>query len=80
MISAISLRKPAPAVLVAVVKNGDPITIDAVSRELSLDLPAEEIAARLAKWKQSGPRPARAVRGKRGARFHRAACLLGDRL
>lgn len=40
----------------AIVKNGDPITIDAVGQTLSLDIPAKEIAARLAGWKQPKPR------------------------
>jgi dihydroxy-acid dehydratase len=35
----------------AVVKNGDPITIDAEKRALNLDLPKTEIEKRLAKWK-----------------------------
>ena len=40
----------------AIVKNGDSITIDAVKQQLTLEVPAEEIAARLAKWKQPRPR------------------------
>ncbi len=48
----------------AIVKNGDPITIDAVSRELTLDIPAAEIEARLAKWKQPKPRYTRGVLAK----------------
>ena len=35
----------------AIVKNGDPIKIDAEKRTLDLDLPKAEIAKRLAKWK-----------------------------
>jgi dihydroxy-acid dehydratase len=35
----------------AIVKNGDPITIDANQRVLTLDIPQKEIDARLAKWK-----------------------------
>ncbi|MES2708959.1 MAG: dihydroxy-acid dehydratase [Verrucomicrobiota bacterium] len=49
---------------IAVVKNGDPITIDAVSRKLTLDIPQEEIDARLAKWKQPKPRYTRGVLAK----------------
>ncbi|RYD31373.1 MAG: dihydroxy-acid dehydratase [Verrucomicrobiaceae bacterium] len=49
---------------IAVVKNGDPITIDGVSRKLTLDIPQEEIAARLAKWKQPKPRYTRGVLAK----------------
>ncbi|MBI4625163.1 MAG: dihydroxy-acid dehydratase [Verrucomicrobia bacterium] len=45
---------------IAIVKNGDPITIDAVKNELTLGLPAKEIKARLKAWK---PRKARETRG-----------------
>lgn len=48
----------------AVIKNGDPITIDAEKRELSLNLPTKEISARLRKWKQPKPRYARGVLAK----------------
>ncbi len=40
----------------AIVKNGDPITIDANKRELNLDIPASEIKKRLKSWKQPKPR------------------------
>jgi dihydroxy-acid dehydratase len=40
----------------AIVKNGDPITIDAKKRQLNLDIPAGEIKKRLAKWKAPKPR------------------------
>lgn len=40
----------------AIVKNGDLVSIDAVKQLLTLEIPAEEIAARLAKWKQPRPR------------------------
>jgi dihydroxy-acid dehydratase len=40
----------------AIVKNGDPVTIDAVKHQLTLDIPSEEIAARLARWKKPRPR------------------------
>ena len=45
-------------------KNGDPITIDARGRTLSLDVPAKEIKARLKKWKQPKPRYTRGVLAK----------------
>jgi dihydroxy-acid dehydratase len=48
----------------AVVKNGDPITIDARKRTLSLDLPAATILARLAAWEQPAPRYDRGVLAK----------------
>ena len=37
--------------LIAMIKNGDPITIDALKRKITLDVPATEIKARRAKWK-----------------------------
>jgi dihydroxy-acid dehydratase len=49
---------------IAVVKNGDPITIDAERRALSLDLPAKEISARLKRWKQPKPRYTHGVLAK----------------
>ena len=36
---------------IAIVKNGDPITIDAMKNQISLDLPAKEITARRKSWK-----------------------------
>ena len=40
----------------AIVKNGDAITIDAEKRELKLGVPQKEIAARLKAWKRPKPR------------------------
>ncbi len=51
----------------AIVKNGDTITIDAASHTLNLDLPKKEIATRLAKWKQPKPRYRRGVLAKYAA-------------
>ena len=48
----------------AVVRNGDAITIDARKRELSLGVSAKEIKRRLAKWKQPQPRYTRGVLAK----------------
>jgi dihydroxy-acid dehydratase len=48
----------------AIVKNGDPITIDGVKHSLTLDMPAKEIAARLTKWKKPKPRYDRGVLAK----------------
>jgi dihydroxy-acid dehydratase len=48
----------------AIVKNGDPITIDGVKHSLTLDIPAKEITARLAKWKKPKPRYDRGVLAK----------------
>lgn len=48
----------------AAVKNGDPITIDAEKRTLTLDLPQKELKARLAQWKPKKPRYTRGVLAK----------------
>ena len=49
---------------IAIIKNSDPITIDAERRQLNLDLPASEIKARLKKWKAPKPRYTRGVLAK----------------
>jgi dihydroxy-acid dehydratase len=48
----------------AAVRNGDRITIDAVKRELNLDIPSSELQSRLAKWKAPKPRYTRGVLAK----------------
>ena len=48
----------------AVVKNGDIITIDADQHTLNLDLPKADLAARLAKWKAPKPTYTRGVLAK----------------
>ena len=48
----------------AIVKNGDPISIDALTRKLTLGIPDSEIASRLAKWKQPKPRYTKGVLAK----------------
>jgi dihydroxy-acid dehydratase len=48
----------------AIVRNGDAITIDARARTLSLDVPASEIKARQKKWKAPKPRYTRGVLAK----------------
>jgi dihydroxy-acid dehydratase len=45
---------------IAIIRNGDLITIDAVKNELTLGLPAKEIKARLKAWK---PKKAKETRG-----------------
>jgi len=50
--------------LLAIVKNGDPITIDAVKNELTLGLPAKEIKTRLKAWKPKKPRETRGALAK----------------
>jgi dihydroxy-acid dehydratase len=51
----------------AIVKNGDPITIDAEKRTLTLGIPQKEIAARLKKWKAPKSRYTRGVLAKYAA-------------
>ncbi|NBR49440.1 dihydroxy-acid dehydratase [bacterium] len=48
----------------AIVKNGDGITIDGVNHKITLDVPAKEIAARLSKWKKPKIRYNRGVLAK----------------
>ncbi len=48
----------------AIVKNGDKITIDAESKELTLHVDDAEIQARLATWKQPAPKYTRGVLAK----------------
>ena len=48
----------------AVVKNGDPITIDATQRTLNLEISKEDLSKRLAKWKAPKPRYTRGVLAK----------------
>jgi dihydroxy-acid dehydratase len=45
---------------IGVIKNGDPITIDAVKNQLNLGIPATELKARLKAWK---PRKRSVTRG-----------------
>jgi dihydroxy-acid dehydratase len=51
----------------AIVKNGDSITIDAERRTISLAVPAAEIKGRLRKWTQPKPRYTRGVLAKYAA-------------
>lgn len=50
--------------VIAVVEDGDKITIDAVSRVVVLDVPEPEINARLAKWTRPAPKYTRGVLAK----------------
>ena len=52
---------------IAVVKNGDPIVIDAKKREITLGIPAKELDSRLRKWKQPKPNYTRGVLAKYAA-------------
>jgi dihydroxy-acid dehydratase len=49
---------------IGIIKNGDPITIDAVKNELTLDLSPKELKARLAAWRPRKPRETRGVLAK----------------
>nr|BAL53721.1 dihydroxy-acid dehydratase [uncultured Gammaproteobacteria bacterium] len=51
----------------AIVEDGDRITIDAQSRELTLELPDGEIQARLARWRKPAPRYTQGVLAKYAA-------------
>ena len=59
----------------ALVKNGDSITIDAETRELTLGVPAKELAARRKAWKKPAPRYTRGVLAKYAA--HVTSASLG---
>ena len=48
----------------AIVRNGDPITIDAVKNEIRLDLPEKEIRSRLRSWRPKKPRETRGALAK----------------
>ena len=50
--------------LLAIVKNGDPITIDAAKRKLTLNIPNIEIKKRFKIWKAPKPRYTRGVLSK----------------
>ncbi len=48
----------------AIIRNGDPIIIDAEKREISLAIPSKEIKRRLLQWKAPKPRYTRGVLAK----------------
>ncbi|MBI2486554.1 MAG: dihydroxy-acid dehydratase [Deltaproteobacteria bacterium] len=50
--------------VIAVVKDGDSITIDAKKREINLNVPQSEIKKRLAAWKRPKPKANRGVLAK----------------
>ena len=49
---------------IAVIKNGDTITIDTLKRQINLNIPQSEIKKRLKKWKAPKPRYTRGVLSK----------------
>ena len=60
---------------IALVKNGDRITIDAEKREMTLDIPSAELKKRQKAWKKPAPRYARGVLAKYAA--HVTSASLG---
>ncbi len=54
---------------IAVIKNGDTITIDATTREINLGIPKSELKKRLSSGNGRSPRPKRASRKVCEARF-----------
>ncbi|HML95458.1 MAG TPA: dihydroxy-acid dehydratase [Thermodesulfobacteriota bacterium] len=49
---------------IAVIKDGDTITIDATTREINLEIPKSELKKRLSQWKQPKPKAERGVLAK----------------
>ncbi|RKZ65991.1 MAG: dihydroxy-acid dehydratase [Gammaproteobacteria bacterium] len=49
---------------IAIIEDGDGITIDAENRTLNLNIPQQEIDARLAKWKAPAPKETRGTLAK----------------
>jgi dihydroxy-acid dehydratase len=49
---------------IAAVREGDTITLDVERRQLNLEIPEEELAARLATWTAPAPRYERGVFAK----------------
>jgi len=58
---------------IALVKNGDPITIDAEKRELTLEVPSAELKKRKQAWKKPAPRYTRGVLAKYAAHVTNAS-------
>lgn len=50
--------------VIAIIKNGDTITIDAVKREINLEVPKSEIKKRLSAWKKPKPKAERGALAK----------------
>ena len=49
---------------IAIVQDGDGITIDAENRQMTLNIPQDEIVKRLAKWKAPAPKENRGILAK----------------
>ena len=58
---------------IAVVRNGDPIVIDAEKRTIDLKIPAKELADRLKRWKQPKPNYRRGILAKYAAQVSSAS-------
>ena len=58
---------------IAVVRNGDPIVIDAEKRAIDLRIPAKELADRLKRWKQPKPNYRRGILAKYAAQVSSAS-------
>jgi dihydroxy-acid dehydratase len=58
---------------IAVVEDGDTVTVDVPHRELSVDLSEADLAARLDDWEQPEPNYTSGVLAKYGALFGSAA-------
>ena len=52
---------------IAALRDGDTVTFDIENRTLSVDLPSEELEARLAQWREPEPRFATGVMAKYAA-------------
>jgi dihydroxy-acid dehydratase len=52
---------------IAAVRDGDPVVLDVAARRLDLDIPDEELAARLAEWTPPAPRYSHGVFAKYAA-------------
>jgi len=49
---------------IAIVRNGDPVTIDAVGNSITLGLPAKEFKARMKAWRPKAPKETRGALAK----------------
>jgi dihydroxy-acid dehydratase len=58
---------------IALVKEGDPVTIDAERRLLQLNVPEEELARRRAAWRPRAPRYTRGIMAKYAAQVSSAS-------
>jgi dihydroxy-acid dehydratase len=58
---------------IAVVREGDPVTIDADAKRLSLDVPEAELARRRQGWVRPAPRESRGVLAKYARCVHSAS-------